>query len=267
LQVAGCRLELGASSIAAHCSLLIALDSLELISNLLYIALSREQMNVRSVRQAQRLYHNLRTINGSKTSIRKLHDESSIPANKGAVSVSRCYFQHFSTITKPRKNYGLESVKEEGLGILDAITKDVKMKTKQKLYLNDENVGPTITQIQEADRIQDLMEEVLEQYVSKRGNMFCVGGDPIVIVDVEVSDDLKQARVFWSLPFNVLLNEKVKRDMRGKLVQRMQYILDERGGVLQGMLHRYLRSYHRPPRIRFVQAEGEILRKFIMDEL
>ena len=220
---------------------------------------------MRSIRQAQRL-GNVRTIDGSKTYIGKLLDDcSTLVAEKGAAT--RLSIQQFSTDANPRKNYVLESVKEQGLGVLDAITKDVKMKTKQTLYLNDENMGPTITQIQEAGRIHDLMEDVLEEFVSKRSNIFCVGGDLIEIIDVEVSEDIKNARVFWSLPMNVLLMENVNEDKRKKLAQRMQYILDERGGVLQGMLHNYLRMYRRPPRIRWVQAEGELLRKYILDEL
>jgi len=39
-----------------------------------------------------------------------------------------------------------------------------------------------------------------------------------------------------------------------QLVKRMQKILDERGGRIQGLVHTRLRAYY-PPKITFVAAE------------
>lgn len=69
--------------------------------------------------------------------------------------------------------------------------------------------------------------------------------------------------MFWSLPYSVLMlrDRKLNRDAREILEERMQKILNEKGGVLQGLVHQKLRSYYRPPKLRFVQAESEMLRK------
>ena len=214
-------------------------------------------MYLRNVRLAQRLYER-RFVHGLKK-------ESCFPS--GAVTNTIQPFSSKTTEQPPRRNERLEEVKEHGLSILESITKDLKMKTKQQLFFDEHEMGPTVTQVQEANRLRDLMEEVLQQYVSKRDNLFCVGGDPIVIVDVEVTEDVRQARVFWSLPFSVLTMKRLNREKRELIAKRMQEILDKRGGVLQGMLHAHLRFYRRPPSIRFVQAESEILRKTILGEI
>lgn len=217
-------------------------------------------MYLRNVRLAQRL-HERRFVHG-------LHKERFFPSTRKAITNTR--HEPFSTTNKtqqPRRNERLEEVKDHGLSVLESITKDLKMKTRQHLFFHEDEMGPTVTQVQEANRLRDLMEEVVQQYVSKRDNLFCVGGDPIVIVDVEVTEDVRQARVYWSLPFRVLTMKRLNREKRDLIANRMQEILDKRGGVLQGMLHAHLRFYRRPPSIRFVQAESEILRKVILGEM
>ncbi len=49
------------------------------------------------------------------------------------------------------------------------------------------------------------------------------------------NEDLRQARVFWSLPYAVLMmsESKLNRAGRAKLEDRMQKILIEKGSVLQ----------------------------------
>lgn len=91
--------------------------------------------------------------------------------------------------------------------------------------------------------------------------------EPIVIVDVEITKDLRQARVFWSLPYGVLLMDGISAGMRMRSAERMQKVLDERGGVLQGLVHQKMRGYFRPPKIRFVMAEGEMLRRYLKELL
>jgi len=168
---------------------------------------------------------------------------------------------------RPRVNIALESIKEQGQHILEATITDIQSKTNRRLLVEDEDHGPTDYQIKEANRVAEFVEQAIEDYTSKRGNVFCIMNEPIVIIDCEITEDLRQARVFWSLPYEILLLEdtKINAAMRAKLVQYMQRILEERGGVLQGMVHTKMRMYFRPPTIRFVPAEGEILRRALHD--
>lgn len=142
---------------------------------------------------------------------------------------------------------------------------DIQMKTKRRLLVEDEQNGPSVTQIREANRVRQIVDDAIEQYSSKKGTMFCIQGEPIAVIDAEISPDLKQARVFWSLPYGFLLADHLSERMRKQTIARMQNILETRGGVLQGIVHNRMRSYNRPPRIRFVPAEGELLRNVLKD--
>ena len=168
---------------------------------------------------------------------------------------------------RPKYNKGLESVKEQGKSILEAIQTDIISKTKRRLLIEDEDTGPTIYQIKEATKLRSLIEEALEQYTLLRGNTFCILNEPIMIVDVEITEDLRQARVFWSLPLVILCSENERLDSRARnaLSDKMQEILETRGGPLQAHVHNKLRSYFRPPKLRFVKAESEMLRKSLQE--
>lgn len=164
-------------------------------------------------------------------------------------------------------NPGLESIKQEGVHILTSLTNDVQSKTKRRLLLKDEDTGPTPTQLKEATRLKHLVEEALITYTSKKGGIspFCIMGEPIALIDVEITQDLRNARVYWTLPYGVLLMNTLNRDMREQAVKRMQRILDEKGGVIQGIVSTKMRHYFRPPKLKFVPAEGEMLRSTLQD--
>jgi len=164
-------------------------------------------------------------------------------------------------------NAGLESIKQEGIHILTSLTNDVQSKTKRRLLLKDEDTGPTPTQLKEATRLKNLVEEALITYTSKKGGVspFCIMGEPIALIDVEITPDLRNARVYWTLPYGVLLMNTLNRDMREQAVKRMQRILDEKGGVIQGIVSTKMRHYFRPPKLKFVPAEGEMLRSILQD--
>lgn len=164
------------------------------------------------------------------------------------------------------KNPGLASVKEQGLTVLQSTTADIISKTKRRLLLSDEDTGPTANQLREAARLKILVEDAVEKYTSHKGGLFCMMNEPIAIIDVEITEDLRQARVYWTLPYSVLLMD-VSSDVRARAIKRMQTILEERGGVLQGIVHQKLRSYYRAPKIRFVTAEGEMLRSVLKELL
>ena len=180
---------------------------------------------------------------------------------------------------KQHNSAALQSVKEQGIKILKSTTMQIQEKTKRRLLLSAEDTGPAPEQIKEANRLKVLVEDALEEYTSRHGALFCLQDEPISIIDVEVTPDLRQARVFWSLPFSFLLDDGISQksqrgqyrmegqEIRLKVAKRMQIILENKGGVLQGLVHRKMRRYFRPPKIRFVMAEGEMLRSVLKDLL
>jgi ribosome-binding factor A len=89
---------------------------------------------------------------------------------------------------------------------------------------------------------------------SRRDATFSIKGEPIVIMDVEVSKDLKQARVYWTLPFSVMrYDQRVVEQVK----ERMQQLLEKKGGKLQRLVHAQLRSYY-PPKLRFVPSPDDL---------
>eukprot|EP00559_Dactyliosolen_fragilissimus_P000661 CAMPEP_0184864898 /NCGR_PEP_ID=MMETSP0580-20130426/16271_1 /TAXON_ID=1118495 /ORGANISM="Dactyliosolen fragilissimus" /LENGTH=230 /DNA_ID=CAMNT_0027363845 /DNA_START=82 /DNA_END=774 /DNA_ORIENTATION=- len=159
-------------------------------------------------------------------------------------------------------NYvGLKFVKEQGTSHLEAITSDMKARSSDRLLAKDEDVGPSPRQKKEAERIKVLIEDAIEVYISKTGgNSFCcVGGDPIVVLDVEVSSDLRRARIYWTLPFGLLTMRNLSSAKLNQIARRVQEHLDKGVGFLKVIVHGKLSSYHRPPDFQFVHAEGGAL--------
>lgn len=167
---------------------------------------------------------------------------------------------------KANPNPGIQSVKQMGLAILQSSTLDIQKRTRQRLFLEDEDTGPTDAQLQEATRLRDYVEDAVYTYTAKKST-FCILNEPIQIVDVEITEDLRQARIFWSLPYSVLLMDNVPRSIREKATQKMQGILETRGGPIQGIVHRKMKMYYRPPILRWVPAEGEMLRRHLKEIL
>lgn len=155
------------------------------------------------------------------------------------------------------RNIRLEAIKSVGITQLHNQTQDLISRTRQPLFEDDlldphGQKKPSIAQIQEANRLESVIIDVLAEYSSKH-TTFSVKGHCIDVLGVEVSPDLKHARVYWCLPHSLDLRA-IPHDKLEMLVKRMQQILDERGGKIQGMVHTRLRHYY-PPRIKWVPAE------------
>ena len=154
---------------------------------------------------------------------------------------------------KPIPNEGLAQVKALGMPHLEATTLEIINKTREPLFLAESEMGPSPDQLAEANRIFGVLSDVMETF-SRRDGTFSIKGEPIVIIEVEVSKDLKQARVYWTLPFSVMgydqhVVEQVKK--------RMQLLLEKKGGKLQRLVHAQLRSYY-PPKLRFVPSPDDL---------
>lgn len=155
-------------------------------------------------------------------------------------------------------NEALEAIKMAGMARLDHAARDVASKTRKRLLLSDEDDGPSVDQLREANRLQTVLDESLRHF-ARRDDAFSIEGDPIVILDVEVSPDLRHARVYWALPYSLMgLSDSVA----SKLTDSMQARLDEKGGRLQALVHARLRSYY-PPKLRFVPSDDSVMKEAI----
>jgi ribosome-binding factor A len=158
----------------------------------------------------------------------------------------------------PSVNIRLEAIKTAGMTQLHNQTQDVISRTRQPLFDDVDlvdvygNKKPSIAQIQEASRIEGAVHDALASYAS-RYDTFNVKGQVIDVLGVEISPDLKQARVYWCLP-RVLDLKGLSSSKLEQVVRRMQKILDERGGKIQGIVHSRLRAYY-PPKLKWVAAE------------
>ncbi|KAL3794804.1 hypothetical protein ACHAW5_005225 [Stephanodiscus triporus] len=164
---------------------------------------------------------------------------------------------HASTPPPPKRNIKLEAIKSVGITQLHNHTQDIIARASRPLFEDDPvdahgHKRQSIAQIQEATRMESALIDALAHY-SSRQSTFSVGGQCIEVLGVEVSADLKQARAFWCLPRSLDLHTIPDSKIQ-QLIIRMQQILDERGGKIQGLVHARLRAYH-PPKIIFVAAE------------
>lgn len=154
------------------------------------------------------------------------------------------------------KNFKLELIKSAGLSHLHNQTQDLISRTREPLVFHDtdeDDIRPqSIPQKQEAVRLESTIEEALAIYASKY-DTFSIRGDCIEILGVEVSTDLKVARVYWCLPYSLDIR-KLPQEKLEEVVKRMQDILDEKGGKIQALVHTRLRAYY-PPKLQWVAAE------------
>ena len=153
-------------------------------------------------------------------------------------------------------NFRLDLIKSTGLAQLHNQTQDLISRTREPLFLKvhgDEDAERiSIPQKQEAARLESTIVEALAVYSSKH-DTFSIRGDCIDILGVEVSPDLKMARVYWCLPHSLdirgLPHEKLEQ-----VVRKMQERLQEKGGKIQALVHTRLRAYY-PPKLQWVAAE------------
>jgi ribosome-binding factor A len=160
-------------------------------------------------------------------------------------------------------NPGLASVISQGASSLENNASEVEAKTKKALGDNkgDDPLQPR--QLMEAQRILDVTTECLEE-MAKGGTagLLSVLGEPITIMEVQVNRDLKQAKVYWALPFSILLDDRIDGTVYRQLVTKMEKNILEKGGGRQ--VHGRLRFYY-PPRMKFFPASNSMIHQAISD--
>ena len=182
---------------------------------------------------------------------------------------SRC----FSVSTKDDDlgpNPGLESVISQGIKSLEETAMQIEKNTRKKLH-DSKKDGPTPRQEAERHRIMEIATDCLEDICMREGAKakgLNLRGEPIVILDVEVNRDAKLAKVFWTLPYVVLLDQRVNQRLYQELVRTLDNDIVNGGGgkLLSRHVNARLRSYY-PPRIKLLPATDYMVRQAIEEYL
>ena len=158
----------------------------------------------------------------------------------------------------PPVNVKFEAIKTAGLNQLSGHTQDLIQRSSQSLF-GEEDYDPitgrpklSIAQKQEASRLETAVMESFVHYSSKH-TTFSIKGHVIDILGVNVSKDLRAAKVYWCLPLNLEL-DKIPHSKVDQLIRKMQQLLEEKGGHIQGLVHTRLGS-HYTPRLSFCPGE------------
>lgn len=182
-------------------------------------------------------------------------------------ATTRNYNNDNHTQLRIKVNPALQSIKYAGLKDLEQITQESISRGKQSLlsssssstsnpYNNNHNnqEGPSIRQLKKAKQIHRMLNEELNR-LSGTELTFCIAGESIELTQVEISPDLRHARVYWTLPYALMdTSEQVVRSATAY----MQHQLDAHGIKLKMALSRKLRQSRNVPKLRFV-AENTLL--------
>jgi hypothetical protein len=123
---------------------------------------------------------------------------------------------------------------------------------------------PTDSQLLESARMWRVANECLQE-MSRKDSTLCIGGEPIVLLNVHIKPSLRSAHVIWTLPQSVMWNRELTFVQKEWLQFRMQQVIEGGGGAkLQRRVSAVLRKYH-PPLLHFKAAnQAEIKEAFEM---
>lgn len=180
-------------------------------------------------------------------------------------------YSHFSKSND--KNAALQSVIDSGLDHLKAASTMIQHAKEAKKPLfhkgdREEDTGPTKQQLAEANRILAAANQCLAEMEHKKRHVqspLQIGGYSILLLHAEVNSNLREATIYWALPFEILMEVDEDQEARKQLTERMQYRIEKEGGgsFLQRHVHRILAHYY-PPKLRFKPAPDGLLREMHM---
>lgn len=168
-------------------------------------------------------------------------------------------------------NPGLESVISQGMTSLEQTATEVQTKTKKASLSASSPRKSTTThrQLAESQRILDVATDCLEALVERdplASSLLAIGGEPIVLLDVQVNSNARQAKVFWTLPYAILTDRRLTPTVYRTLVAKLQQNLEKHGGgkLLARQVHTRLRSYY-PPRLKYHAAPPSMVAQAMED--
>lgn len=162
-------------------------------------------------------------------------------------------------------NPGLESVIGQGRSSLDRTASDVQAKTKKVSSLAmDKEKSKTPRQLAESQRILEVATECIEAICDRDPRSpLAIGGEPLTLLEVQVNSNAKLAKVYWTLPYSVLLDPRLTPTTYRQLMAHVEAQFD--GSLLQKQVHTRL-SFYYPPRLKFHPATPQMLTR-VMQEL
>ena len=182
-------------------------------------------------------------------------------------------------------NPGLASVISQGLKTLEQTAEEIQYKTR-KITLSRAHKKPSFRnggaadmdprQLAEGQRILDVASECLEQLALQEeqsgrkqsgrgaGSGLVLFGEPIVLLECEVNRNVRQAKIYWTLPYGILLDNRINQRLYQEIMMKVQKELVENGGakLLARNVHTRL-SYYYPPRIKLFPATDEMVQTAI----
>ena len=193
--------------------------------------------------------------------------------------------EQYQFMTGP--NPGLASVISQGSKSLQQTAEDIEYKTR-RATLSQPHKKPSFRnggaaemdprQLAEGQRILDVASDCIEQLAMQeeqggrhqqrqRGggsNGLTLFGEPIVLLECEVNRNVRQAKIYWTLPYGILLDNRINQRLYQEISVKVQQELVQNGGakLLARQVHTRL-SYYFPPRIKLFPATDEMVQKAI----
>jgi len=184
-------------------------------------------------------------------------------------------------------NPGLASVISQGIKTLEQTAEEIQYKTrkitlsrphKKATFRNGRASEMDPRQLAEGQRILDVASECLEQLAFQdqqsgqkqsgriSGNGLVLFGEPIVLLECEVNRNVRQAKIYWTLPYGILLDNRINQRLYQDIMMKVQKELVENGGaklLSRNVITRL--SHYFPPRIKLFPATDEMVQSAIED--
>ncbi|KAL3899684.1 MAG: hypothetical protein SGARI_006404 [Bacillariaceae sp.] len=177
-------------------------------------------------------------------------------------------------------NPGLASIISQGSKSLEKSAADIEYRTRNSSLTQPHRKGSfragTLEprQLAEGQRILDTAVDCLENIVeqAERGGLtdgqrkgLLLAGEPIVLLECVVNRNIKQAKLYWALPYGILMDDRIRQNhhqqrLYQQITVKVQQQLVEGGGakLLAGHVHGRLSSYY-PPRIKMLPATEDMV--------
>lgn len=186
-------------------------------------------------------------------------------------------------------NPGLASVISQGMKSLEQTAEEIQYKTR-KITLSQPHRKPSFRngraaeldprQLAEGQRVLDVASDCLEQLALQKeqggwqqrsiggSNGLVLSGEPIVLLECEVNRNVRQAKIYWTLPYEILLDNRINQQLYQKIMVKVQKELVENGGAKLLVRNVNTRlSYYYPPRIKLFPATDEMVQRAIEEFL
>mmetsp|Transcript_49848 Transcript_49848/g.57539 ORF Transcript_49848/g.57539 Transcript_49848/m.57539 type:complete len:317 (+) Transcript_49848:67-1017(+) len=189
-------------------------------------------------------------------------------------------------------NPSLASIISQGSKLLEQTAEDIQHVTrkdtlsqphKKPSYRNSDAAEIEPRQLAEGQRILDValdcIDQLALQYEERGGggrqpnsinnnnnNGLILFGEPIVLLECEVNRTMKQAKIYWTLPYGLLLDKRINQKLYQQIIVKIQAQLVDNGGakLLTKLVHNQL-SYYYPPRTKLFPATDDMVEKAIKE--